>query len=94
MDSVLNPFSSCTAISRDERYYDEPEAFCPERHLNEDGRLMADDRELPHSYVFGFGRRWDEMSLATDLTLNVHLCKGFARDKHSQMPHYGSLSLK
>ena len=44
-------------MSRDERYYDEPEAFCPERHLNEDGRLMADDRELPHSYVFGFGRR-------------------------------------
>ena len=44
-------------MSRDERYYDEPEAFRPERYLNEDGRLMADDRELPHSYVFGFGRR-------------------------------------
>ena len=55
--TVCNPVSSCRAMSRDERYYDEPEAFRPERYLNEDGRLMADDRELPHSYVFGFGRR-------------------------------------
>ena len=81
-------------MSRDERYYDEPEAFCPERHLNEDGRLMADDRELPHSYVFGFGRGWVHISLTIDSTLNVHLCKGFAPGKHSQMPRYGSLWLK
>ncbi|KAI1795388.1 cytochrome P450 [Ganoderma leucocontextum] len=45
------------AMSRDERYYLEPEEFRPERHLNQDGDGLAQDRELPNTYVFGFGRR-------------------------------------
>jgi cytochrome P450 len=41
------------AITRDEAVYPDPEAFKPERFLEEDGSLNHDDV----SYVFGFGRR-------------------------------------
>ena len=45
------------AMTRDERFYPEPEAFLPDRHLNEKGDGLVQDRELPSTYVFGFGRR-------------------------------------
>ena len=64
------------------------------RHAQRPRLLMADDRELPHSYVFGFGPGWVHISLTIDSTLTVHLCKGFAPGQHSQMPRYGSLWLK
>ncbi|KAI0642043.1 cytochrome P450 [Trametes meyenii] len=43
------------ALTRDERYYPEPDQFRPERHLKSD----TEDKEilLPSSFVFGFGRR-------------------------------------
>ena len=43
-------------MSRDTRYYPEPEEFRPERYLTSDGRLR-EDVLLPSSFVFGFGRR-------------------------------------
>ncbi|PIL26282.1 hypothetical protein GSI_12038 [Ganoderma sinense ZZ0214-1] len=45
------------AMTRDERFYPQPEEFLPDRHLNENGDGLAQDRELPSTYVFGFGRR-------------------------------------
>jgi len=41
------------AITRDEAVYPDPEAFKPERFLEEDGSLNHDDV----GYVYGFGRR-------------------------------------
>ena len=45
------------AMTRDERFYPQPEEFLPDRHLNKSGDGLAQDRELPSAYVFGFGRR-------------------------------------
>lgn len=44
-------------MTRDDRFYPEPEEFRPERHLNDDGDGLLQDRELPNTFVFGFGRR-------------------------------------
>lgn len=44
------------AMSRDPRYYPNPEEFIPERHLGIDTKT-SDDYILPSSFVFGFGRR-------------------------------------
>ncbi len=44
---------SLRAMSRDERIYDQPSRFMPERFLNEDGTKATHD-PLP---TFGFGRR-------------------------------------
>nr|BED43001.1 cytochrome P450 monooxygenase [Trametes versicolor] len=41
------------AMSRDTRYYPEPEEFRPERHLGGE----ASGKLLPSSFIFGFGRR-------------------------------------
>ncbi|KAI0655730.1 cytochrome P450 [Cubamyces menziesii] len=51
-----NVFANTWAMSRDTRYYPEPEEFRPERYLTSDGRLR-EDVLLPSSFVFGFGRR-------------------------------------
>lgn len=41
----------CRGMSRDTKYYDDPEQF----NL---GRYLGDSKELdPYRYVFGFGRR-------------------------------------
>ena len=44
-------------MTRDTDYYEDPEEFRPERHLNLDGDTLVDDKQLPSSFVFGFGRR-------------------------------------
>ncbi|KAL1938291.1 hypothetical protein VTO73DRAFT_11742 [Trametes versicolor] len=44
------------AMSRDTRYYPEPEEFRPERHLGTEVKA-GDDYVPPSSFVFGFGRR-------------------------------------
>ncbi|EIW56878.1 cytochrome P450 [Trametes versicolor FP-101664 SS1] len=43
------------AMSRDTRYFPEPEEFRPERHLGLDAK--EGNYVLPSSFVFGFGRR-------------------------------------
>ncbi|KAL1938292.1 hypothetical protein VTO73DRAFT_11743 [Trametes versicolor] len=45
------------AMTRDTRYYPEPEEFRPERHLRSEPKLPGDKALLPSSFVFGFGRR-------------------------------------
>lgn len=45
----------CRAMSRDARYFSEPEEFRPERHLGLDAK--EGNYVLPSSFVFGFGRR-------------------------------------
>jgi len=47
-------FANGWAMSRDEVRYPEADKFKPERFLNADGTLTADD---PGDFVFGFGRR-------------------------------------
>lgn len=42
-------------MSRDTRYYPEPEDFRPERHLEVNAE--AGNYVLPSSFAFGFGRR-------------------------------------
>ncbi|KAI8992762.1 cytochrome P450 [Trametes punicea] len=44
------------AMTRDSRYYPEPEEFRPERYLTPDGQ-KRDDVLRPSSFVFGYGRR-------------------------------------
>ncbi|KAI9061908.1 cytochrome P450 [Trametes sanguinea] len=44
------------AMTRDERYYPDPEQFLPERYLTAEG-LKDSDLPLPSSFVFGYGRR-------------------------------------
>ncbi|OSD03860.1 cytochrome P450 [Trametes coccinea BRFM310] len=44
------------AMTRDERYYPEPEEFRPERYLTTDGQ-MDGEVLLPSSFIFGYGRR-------------------------------------
>ncbi|KAI0742416.1 cytochrome P450 [Daedaleopsis nitida] len=44
------------AITRDTNLFTDPEEFCPERHLVENKATQA--KEVPSSFVFGFGRRW------------------------------------
>lgn len=43
-------------MSRDTRYYPEPEEFRPERHLRTEVKV-GDDYVSPSNFVFGFGRR-------------------------------------
>lgn len=45
-------------MTRDTRYYPEPEEFRPERHLRSEPKLPGDKALLPSSFVFGFGRRY------------------------------------
>lgn len=50
----LNSYMTLSrAISRDASKYKDPEAFIPDRFLDENGQLSDDDA----SYIFGFGRR-------------------------------------
>ncbi|CDO76603.1 hypothetical protein BN946_scf184868.g17 [Trametes cinnabarina] len=44
------------AMTRDERYYPEPEEFRPQRYLTQDGQKNANVL-LPSSFIFGYGRR-------------------------------------
>lgn len=41
-------------MTRDAEKYRDPESFSPERFLDAEGKLNADDC----AYVFGFGRRY------------------------------------
>lgn len=43
-------------MSRDTRYYPEPEEFRPERHLGFNTKAN-DEYVTPSSFAFGFGRR-------------------------------------
>ncbi len=42
-------------MTRNTDHYPNPEEFIPERHLRE--ATLMDAKELPSSFVFGFGRR-------------------------------------
>ncbi|KAI0753673.1 cytochrome P450 [Fomes fomentarius] len=55
------------AMTRSTGQFPHPEEFIPERHLRE-AKLM-DDRELPSSFVFGFGRRICAGQAFADATL-------------------------
>ena len=46
----------CRAIGRDHEVFPDPEAFIPERWLNEDGSLRSEMRDAELA-AFGFGRR-------------------------------------
>ena len=60
------------AMSRDTRYYPNPEQFSPERYLatevKDKGSVL-----LPSSFVFGFGRRWDCGHIARRVLLDTEL---------------------
>ncbi|KAI0669082.1 cytochrome P450 [Trametes maxima] len=45
------------AMTRDTRYYPDPESFRPERYLKVKDNSAKEDVLLPSSFVFGFGRR-------------------------------------
>ena len=44
-------------MTRDLDFYNDPEEFLPERHLDMRSGVMRRDKEMPSSYTFGFGRR-------------------------------------
>ena len=45
-------------MTRDLDFYNDPEEFLPERHLDMRSGVMRRDKEMPSSYTFGFGRRY------------------------------------
>lgn len=55
LDSTLYPILIILsrAISRDEKNYESPEDFIPERFMGTDGQILD-----PYLYAFGFGRRY------------------------------------
>ncbi|KAI0819828.1 cytochrome P450 [Trametes gibbosa] len=85
--------SNTWAMTRDPRYFPDPEEFRPERFLvakEQQGELL-----LPSSFVFGFGRRVCPGQALADPSLwiafaNVvalfDLCKPLDRDGHEIMP--------
>ena len=48
---------------RDEALFPDPEAFRPERFMEEVSPEMERKRN-PQNYVFGFGRRWAALDIA------------------------------
>jgi len=54
-------------MSRDESRYPEPEKFKPERFLTADGEFNPDAND-PCEFVFGFGRRYFQLSSMSDST--------------------------
>ena len=45
--------ASFRALSHDQEKYENPEAFHPDRHLDDHGKLLSGD----DIYAYGFGRR-------------------------------------
>jgi len=59
-------------MSRDESRYPEPEKFKPERFLTADGEFNPDAND-PCEFVFGFGRRYFQLSSMSDSTYQILL---------------------
>ncbi len=60
------------AMSRDAKYFPEPEEFRPERHL--EGDAEAGNYVLPSSFVFGFGCRCVPTASSDVFPLSAALC--------------------